>query len=52
MAHDHWSSDMFLGTGLGLAIAENTFHSHCDPQYPSQCKGHQRWWKVMKVEIQ
>jgi hypothetical protein len=51
MAHDHWSSDMFLGTGLGLAIAENTFHSHCDPLYPSQCKGHQRWWKVMKVEI-
>ena len=52
MAHDHWSSDMFLGTGLGLGIAENTFHSHCDPQYDSQCKGHQRWWKVMKVEIQ
>jgi hypothetical protein len=52
MAHDHWSSDMFVGTGLGLAIAENTFHSRCDPQYPSQCKGHQRWWKVMKVEVQ
>jgi membrane-associated phospholipid phosphatase len=52
MARDHWSSDMFLGTGLGLAIAENTFHARCDPQYPSQCKHHQRWWKVMKVEVQ
>lgn len=52
MAHDHWSSDMFLGTALGLGIAENTFHSHCDPQFESQCKGHQRWWKVMKMEVQ
>jgi hypothetical protein len=52
MARDHWSSDMFLGTGLGLAIAENTFHAHCDPQYESQCKHHQRWWKVMKTEVQ
>lgn len=50
LARDHWSSDMYLGTGLGLAIAENTFHSHCDPQYKSQCKHHQRWWKVMKIE--
>jgi membrane-associated phospholipid phosphatase len=52
MARDHWSSDMFLGTGLGLAIAENTFHAHCDPQYESQCKHHQRWWKIMKTEVQ
>src|SRR5258708_3272363 len=37
----HWASDMFIGTGLGLAIAENTFHSHCDPQYQSHCKHHQ-----------
>ncbi len=52
MARDHWSSDMFLGTALGLAIAENTFHARCDPQFESQCKGHQRWWKVMKTEVQ
>lgn len=52
MARDHWSSDMFLGTGLGLAIAENTFHARCDPQYPSQCKHHQRWWKAVKVGVQ
>lgn len=52
MARDHWSSDMFLGTGLGLAIAENTFHARCDPQYESQCKRHQRWWKVMNTPTQ
>jgi len=45
LARDHWSSDMFLGTGLGLAIAENTFHARCDPQFESQCKHHQWWWK-------
>ncbi|MGB7599956.1 MAG: phosphatase PAP2 family protein [Candidatus Sulfotelmatobacter sp.] len=52
MARDHWSSDIYLGTGLGLAIAENTFHARCDPQYPSQCKHHQRWWKAVKVGVQ
>ena len=52
MARDHWASDMFLGTALGIAIGENTFHSHCDPQYESQCKHHQWWWKVMKTEAQ
>jgi membrane-associated phospholipid phosphatase len=52
MARDHWSSDMYLGTGLGIAIAENTFHSHCNPEFESQCKHHQRWWKVMKTEVQ
>lgn len=52
MAHDHWSSDMFLGTALGVGIAENTFHARCNPELPSQCKGHQRWWKVMKMEVQ
>jgi hypothetical protein len=52
MARDHWSSDMFVGTALGLAIAENTFHARCDPQFESQCKHHQRWWKVMKTEVQ
>lgn len=52
MARDHWSSDMYLGTGLGIAIAENTFHSHCNPEFESQCKRHQRWWKVMKTEVQ
>jgi membrane-associated phospholipid phosphatase len=52
MARDHWASDMFLGTALGLAIAENTFHAHCDPQFESQCKHHQRWWKVMKIGVQ
>jgi hypothetical protein len=50
MARDHWSSDMFIGTGLGIAIAENTFHAHCNPDYPSQCKRHQWWWKPMKTE--
>jgi hypothetical protein len=38
MARDHWSSDKFIGTALDLAIAENTFHSHCDPQFESQSK--------------
>lgn len=52
MARDHWASDMFLGTGLGLAIAENTFHARCNPDLPSQCKGHQRWWKMMKTETE
>jgi membrane-associated phospholipid phosphatase len=52
MARDHWSSDMFLGTALGLAIGENTFHARCDPQYESQCKRHQWWWKPMKTETQ
>ena len=52
MARDHWSSDMFVGTALGLAIAENTFHARCNPEFPSQCKGHQRWWKPMKPEVQ
>jgi len=52
MARDHWSSDMFIGTGLGIAIAENTFHARCDPQFESQCKHHQRWWKPMKTDVQ
>jgi membrane-associated phospholipid phosphatase len=52
MAQDHWASDMFLGSALGIAIAENTFHSHCDPQFESQCKHHQWWWKPMKTETQ
>jgi hypothetical protein len=52
MARDHWSSDMFLGTGLGIAIAENTFHARCDPQFESQCKHHQWWWKPMKTDTQ
>jgi len=52
MARDHWASDMFLGTGLGLAIAENTFHAHCNPEFESQCKRHQRWWKVVKIGVQ
>jgi hypothetical protein len=52
MARDHWASDMFIGAGLGTAIAENTFHARCDPELPSQCKHHQRWWKVMKMETQ
>jgi len=51
MARDHWPSDMFLGTSLGLAIAENTFHSHCDPKFESQCKHHQWWWKPMKTDV-
>ncbi len=52
MARDHWASDMFVGTGLGLAIAERTFHARCNPEFPSQCKQHQWWWKPMKVEAQ
>ena len=52
MARDHWSSDMFIGTALGLAIAENTFHARCNPEFESQCKHHQRWWKPMKTDIQ
>ncbi|HEY6770620.1 MAG TPA: phosphatase PAP2 family protein [Candidatus Sulfotelmatobacter sp.] len=52
MARDHWASDMFLGSALGIAIAENTFHSHCDPQYESQCKHHQWWWKAKKNAMQ
>ena len=49
MARDHWASDMFIGAALGTAIAENTFHARCNPELPSQCKQHQRWWKMMKV---
>lgn len=49
MARDHWSSDMFVGTALGLAIAERTFHSRCNPEFESQCKHHQWWWKPMKT---
>jgi hypothetical protein len=52
MARDHWPSDMFLGTGLGLAIAERTFHARCNPQFESQCKHHQWWWKPMKTPVQ
>jgi hypothetical protein len=52
MARDHWASDMFLGTALGLAIAESTFHNRCNPEFESQCKHHQRWWKAVKVGIQ
>jgi membrane-associated phospholipid phosphatase len=52
MARDHWASDMFLGSALGIAIAESTFHSRCNPEFESQCKHHQRWWKVMKVGVQ
>jgi hypothetical protein len=52
MARDHWASDMFLGTGLGLAIAENTFHARCNPEFESQCKRHQWWWKPMKTDVQ
>ncbi len=52
MARDHWSSDMFVGTALGLAIAERTFHSRCNPEFESQCKHHQWWWKPMKIEAQ
>jgi hypothetical protein len=52
MARDHWSSDMFIGTGLGLAIAERTFHARCNPEFESQCKRHQLWWKPMKMEVQ
>jgi hypothetical protein len=50
MARDHWSSDMFIGTGLGIAIAESTFHAHCNPEFESQCKHHQRWWNAIKVQ--
>jgi hypothetical protein len=52
LARDHWASDMFLGSALGLAIAENTFHARCNPEFESQCRHHQRWWKVMKIEAQ
>lgn len=52
MARDHWSSDMFLGMGLGIAIAERTFHARCNPEFESQCKHHQLWWKPMKTETQ
>ena len=52
MARDHWASDMFIGAALGTAIAENTFHARCNPELPSQCKGHHRWWKVMKIPAQ
>jgi len=52
MARDHWASDMFLGTGLGLAIAENTFHARCNPEFESQCKHHQWWWRHVKLEVQ
>jgi hypothetical protein len=52
MARDHWASDMFLGSALGIAIGENTFHARCDPQFESQCKHHQWWWKPMKTETQ
>jgi hypothetical protein len=52
MARDHWASDMFVGTGLGIAIAENTFHSRCNPEFESQCKHHQWWWKPMPVKTE
>ena len=52
MARDHWASDMFVGAALGTAIAENTFHARCNPDLPSQCKHHQRWWKPMAMETQ
>jgi hypothetical protein len=52
MARDHWASDMFIGAGLGTAIAENTFHARCNPELPSQCKHHQRWWKPMPTPSQ
>jgi hypothetical protein len=52
MARDHWSSDMFLGMGLGIAIAERTFHARCNPEFESQCKRHQLWWKPMKTDVQ
>jgi hypothetical protein len=52
MARDHWASDMFIGAALGTAIAENTFHARCNPDLPSQCKHHQRWWKPMGMETQ
>jgi hypothetical protein len=52
MARDHWSSDMFLGMGLGIAIAERTFHARCNPEFESQCKHHQWWWKPMTTDVQ
>lgn len=52
MARDHWSSDMFIGSALGIAIAEYTFHARCSPEFESQCKHHQWWWKPMKIEAQ
>jgi hypothetical protein len=52
MARDHWASDMFVGTGLGLAIAEKTFHTRCNPEFESQCKHHQWWWKPMPVKTE
>jgi hypothetical protein len=52
MARDHWSSDMFLGMGLGIAIAERTFHARCNPEFESQCKHHQWWWKPMNTDVQ
>jgi hypothetical protein len=50
LARDHYASDMFIGAALGTAIAENTFHARCNPDLPSQCKHHQRWWKPMGME--
>jgi hypothetical protein len=52
LARDHYASDMFIGAALGTAIAENVFHARCDPDLPSQCKRHQRWWKPMGMETQ
>jgi hypothetical protein len=52
LARDHFASDMFVGAALGTAIAENTFHARCNPELPSQCKQHRRWWKPMKMETQ
>jgi hypothetical protein len=52
LARDHYASDMFVGAALGTAIAENVFHARCDPDLPSQCKHHQRWWKPMTTETQ
>lgn len=37
MAHDHWSSDMFVGSALGFAIGTHIFHSHCDPELSPSC---------------
>ncbi len=50
LARDHYASDMFIGAALGTAIAENVFHARCNPELPSQCKHHQRWWKPMGME--
>jgi PAP2 superfamily len=52
MARDHWASDMFVGTALGVAIAEKTFHTRCNPEFESQCKHHQWWWKPMPVKTE